>query len=394
MLEGFQFITIFIEGIISFFSPCIIPLIPLYMSYLAGSARTVLEDGTVVYKRKTTLFHTLFFVLGISMSFFLLGLSFSAVGLFFQDVRHILLIVCGVLIILMGLFQIGLIRVPFLQKERKLSARINLKKMNPGVAFVLGFLFSFAWTPCVGPALSSVLMMASSGSSAMIGNLYVLFYALGFVVPFLVLGLFTTEALNLLKKYQKALMNLVKVGGVLLVGIGAFLLYDGINSIPRKTLNSCSMDDRGLSSCGSSSSTFELTTSPDLQLSDYQGNTYRLSDYSSQTVVLNFWSLSCSICKEELNSIQRLQEELGDEVTILTIVDAGMSYASNEEIHSYIQDHGYTFPVLFDQDAKTFNSYRVTSYPNTFIIRNGEIQVKVPGALEYDSLKNLIEEHI
>lgn len=394
MLEGFQFITIFIEGIISFFSPCIIPLIPLYMSYLAGSARTVLEDGTVVYKRKTTLFHTLFFVLGISMSFFLLGLSFSAVGLFFQDVRHILLIVCGVLIILMGLFQIGLIRIPFLQKERKLSARINLKKMNPGVAFVLGFLFSFAWTPCVGPALSSVLMMASSGSSAMIGNLYVLFYALGFVVPFLVLGLFTTEALNLLKKYQKALMNLVKVGGVLLIGIGAFLLYDGIDSIPRKTLNSCSMDDRGLSSCGSSSSTSELKTPPDLQLSDYQGNTYRLSDYSSQTVVLNFWSLSCSICKEELNSIQRLQEELGDEVTILTIVDAGMSHASNEEIHSYIQDHGYTFPVLFDQDAKTFNSYRVTSYPNTFIIRNGEIQVKVPGALEYDSLKNLIEEHI
>lgn len=394
MLEGFQFITIFIEGIISFFSPCIIPLIPLYMSYLAGSARTVLEDGTVVYKRKTTLFHTLFFVLGISMSFFLLGLSFSAVGLFFQDVRHILLIVCGVLIILMGLFQIGLIRIPFLQKERKLSARINLKKMNPGVAFVLGFLFSFAWTPCVGPALSSVLMMASSGSSAMIGNLYVLFYALGFVVPFLVLGLFTTEALNLLKKYQKALMNLVKVGGVLLVGIGAFLLYDGIDSIPRKTLNSCSMDDRGLSSCGSSSNTSELTTPPDLQLSDYQGNTYRLSDYSSQTVVLNFWSLSCNICKEELNSIQRLQEELGDEVTILTIVDAGMSHASNEEIHSYIQDHGYTFPVLFDQDAKTFDSYRVTSYPNTFIIRNGEIQVKVPGALEYDSLKNLIEEHI
>lgn len=394
MLEGFQFITIFIEGIISFFSPCIIPLIPLYMSYLAGSARTVLEDGTVVYKRKTTLFHTLFFVLGISMSFFLLGLSFSAVGLFFQDVRHILLIVCGVLIILMGLFQIGLIRIPFLQKERKLSARINLKKMNPGVAFVLGFLFSFAWTPCVGPALSSVLMMASSGSSAMIGNLYVLFYALGFVVPFLVLGLFTTEALNLLKKYQKALMNLVKVGGVLLVGIGAFLLYDGIDSIPCKTLNSCSMDDRGLSSCGSSSSTSELKTPPDLQLSGYQGNTYRLSDYSSQTVVLNFWSLSCNICKEELNSIQRLQEELGDEVTILTIVDAGMSHASNEEIHSYIQDHGYTFPVLFDQDAKTFNSYRVTSYPNTFIIRNGEIQVKVPGALEYDSLKNLIEEHI
>ena len=129
MLENLQVITIFIEGIISFFSPCIIPLIPLYMSYLAGSAKTKNKDGTITYKRTTTLIHTLFFVLGISASFFILGISFTALGQFFNESRDILLLVCGAIIITMGLFQTGLIKIPFLQKERKIEAKINLKKI-------------------------------------------------------------------------------------------------------------------------------------------------------------------------------------------------------------------------------------------------------------------------
>ena len=111
MLESFQFITIFIEGLISFFSPCIIPIIPLYMIYLAGNAKTVNKDGSITYKRKTTLLHTFFFVLGISVSFFILGLSFTALGRFFQDTKYILLILCGILIIIMGLFQTGIIKI-------------------------------------------------------------------------------------------------------------------------------------------------------------------------------------------------------------------------------------------------------------------------------------------
>ena len=153
MLESFGFITVFLEGLISFFSPCIIPIIPLYMGYLAGSAKIVNEDGTITYKRKTTLLHTFFFVLGISASFFILGLSFTAIGSFFKNSKYILLIICGILIIVMGLFQTGIIKIKFLQKEKKINANINIKKMNPLFAFILGFLFSFAWTPCVGPAL-------------------------------------------------------------------------------------------------------------------------------------------------------------------------------------------------------------------------------------------------
>ena len=393
MLESFGFITVFLEGLISFFSPCIIPIIPLYMSYLAGSAKTVNEDGTITYKRKTTLLHTLFFVLGISASFFILGLSFTAIGSFFNNSKYILLIICGILIIVMGLFQTGIIKIKFLQKEKKINANINIKKMNPLFAFILGFLFSFAWTPCVGPALSSVLMIAGSEESMLIGNLYVLLYAIGFIIPFLILGLFTNEALNLLKKHQKALMNLVKIGGLLLIVIGIILLYNGIKSIPEKSLNSCTINESGLSNCGTGNN-IDLKVAPNFTLKDINNQEYTLEKYQDKTIFLNFWSTTCSICKEELESIEKLyQEYQNKDIIILTIVSPKESKASKEEIKKYIEDKNYTFPVLIDEENTTFENYFITSYPNTFIIKDNEIKEKIPGALKYEQLKEEIEKN-
>ena len=393
MLESFGFITVFLEGLISFFSPCIIPIIPLYMSYLAGSAKTVNEDGTITYKRKTTLLHTLFFVLGISASFFILGLSFTAIGSFFNNSKYILLIICGILIIVMGLFQTGIIKIKFLQKEKKINANINIKKMNPLFAFILGFLFSFAWTPCVGPALSSVLMMAGSEESMLIGNLYVLLYAIGFIIPFLILGLFTNEALNLLKKHQKALMNLVKIGGLLLIVIGMILLYNGISTIPEKSLNSCTINESGLSNCGTGNN-IDLKVAPNFTLKDINNQEYTLEKYQDKTIFLNFWSTTCSICKEELESIEKLyQEYQNKDIIILTIVSPKENKASKEEIKKYIEDKNYTFPVLIDEENTTFENYFITSYPNTFIIKDNEIKEKIPGALKYEQLKEEIEKN-
>ena len=393
MLESFGFITVFLEGLISFFSPCIIPIIPLYMSYLAGSAKTVNEDGTITYKRKTTLLHTLFFVLGISASFFILGLSFTAIGSFFNNSKYILLIICGILIIVMGLFQTGIIKIKFLQKEKKINVNINIKKMNPLFAFILGFLFSFAWTPCVGPALSSVLMMAGSEESMLVGNLYVLLYAIGFIIPFLILGLFTNEALNLLKKHQKALMNLVKIGGLLLIVIGMILLYNGISSIPEKSLNSCTINESGLSNCGTGNN-IDLKVAPNFTLKDINNQEYTLEKYQDKTIFLNFWSTTCSICKEELESIEKLyQEYQNKDIIILTIVSPKESKASKEEIKKYIEDKNYTFPVLIDEENTTFENYFITSYPNTFIIKDNEIKEKIPGALKYEQLKEEIEKN-
>ena len=394
MLESIQFITVFLEGIISFFSPCILPIIPLYMSYLAGSAKKVNKDGTIYYQRSTTLFHTFFFILGISASFFILGLSFTALGLFFQNSKHILLMICGIIIIILGLFQIGLIKIKFLQKERKMNVTINIKKMNPFFAFLLGFLFSFAWTPCVGPALSSILMMVSSEDSVIIGNLYVFLYALGFIIPFLILGFFTNEALNLLKKHQKTLSNLIKVGGVLLIVIGGILIYNGIESMPKKELASCTINENGVSKCSSNIESVDLTTPPSFTLKDIYDNTYTLNDYKDQTVILNFWSMSCTICKEELEYFEKIYYTYQDDIVLLTLVSPKLSNSSTEEIKDYIEKKNYSFPVLIDESGEYFKKYGISSFPNTFIIKNNEVKIKIPGAVSYENLEAYIKEDI
>ncbi len=392
MIESFQFISIFIEGIISFFSPCIIPIIPLYMSYLSGNTKTINKDGSITYQRKTTFFHTLFFILGISTSFFILGLSVRTIGLFFQSYRFLLLIICGLLIMILGFFQIGIIKINFLQKEKKINTNLNFKKMNPLLAFVLGFLFSFAWTPCVGPALSSVLMLAGSNENALIGNLLLFVYALGFLIPFIILGLFTNEALNLLKKHQKLLVKLIKIGGILLIILGFILLVKGINLIPTKNLNSCNINESGLSNCGNDKVNVNLIDAPSFNLKDLNGVNYKLEDYQGKIIFLNFWSLNCNICKNELNDIEKLyQEYLNSNVIILTIISPKISKASQNEIAEFIKENNFSFPVLIDENSKTFEDYYITSYPNTFIIKDKVIKQKIPGALNYEQLKTYIE---
>ena len=103
-----QSLAVLLEGIISFFSPCVIPLLPLYMGYLAGNAKEKTEDGKIIYKRKKVFLYTLFFVLGISMSFFILGLSFTVVGNFFKEYKTTIAIIGGIIIIILGLFQLKL----------------------------------------------------------------------------------------------------------------------------------------------------------------------------------------------------------------------------------------------------------------------------------------------
>ena len=229
--EHISFILVFLEGLLSFFSPCVIPLIPIYMSYLAGNAKQTSEDGTITYERKKVFFHTVFFVLGISTAFFILGMSFTTLGSFFKTNQLLFTRIGGILIILLGLIQVGFLDFKLFQKERKLNLKIADKKMNPMIAFLMGFTFSFAWTPCVGPALSSVLIMASGSGSSLVGNLLVVVYSFGFVIPFLLLGLFTTQALNFLKKHQKLLKYTVKAGGILLILIGIMTFTGWMNGI-------------------------------------------------------------------------------------------------------------------------------------------------------------------
>ncbi len=226
-------ILVFLEGFISFFSPCVLPLIPVYISYLAGNGKKVNSDGTISYERKRVLFNTLFFVLGISSVFFILGLSFSALGIFFNKNRVLFSRIGGAIIIILGLVQLDIIKLNFLKMEKRINLEIG-GKMNPFLAYIMGFTFSFAWTPCVGPALASVLILASNAENSFAGNLLVLVYDLGFIIPFIILGIFTTEALNFFKEKKNLVKYTIKLGGLILIIMGIMTFTGTFTAISRR----------------------------------------------------------------------------------------------------------------------------------------------------------------
>ena len=225
-------LTVFVQGLLSFFSPCVLPLIPLYVGYLAGGAAKTNDDGTVEYPRKKVFVNTLFFVVGVSFAFFLLGFGFTALGQFFTGNQRVFSIVAGVIMAAFGLYMLGAFgKTKAVEKERRLPFRLNRFAMNPLVALVLGFTFSFAWTPCVGPVLASVLLMASSSASAAAGFGLVAVYTIGFVLPFLAVGLFTGEVLRFFRTHGNVVKYTVKVGGALLIVMGVMTVTGWMNGV-------------------------------------------------------------------------------------------------------------------------------------------------------------------
>ena len=197
---GISAITVFIQGLLSFFSPCVLPLVPLYLGYLAGGLNAGVtgagsggQEGTEKKKghgeRLRLFFRVFCFTLGISGAFFVLGLGAGAAGSFFSENRLLLARIGGVIIILFGLYQLGVFgssRV--LGSEHRIPLHLEKMTMSPVTALIMGFTFSFAWTPCVGPALTSVLLMAGSAESGAKGFLLIGVYTLGFILPFLACG--------------------------------------------------------------------------------------------------------------------------------------------------------------------------------------------------------------
>ena len=184
-------LTVFFQGLLSFFSPCVLPLVPLYLSYLAGGAPEAALDKAA---RRRTLLNTFFFVLGISFAFFLLGMGFTALGQFFSRYRTAFTVAGGIVVLLMGVWQLFFGGIS--TKELRLPFRLDKWAMGPIPALVMGFTFSFAWTPCVGPTLTSVLLLAGSSDSRVLGFVLIGVYTLGFVLPFLLVGLFTGQMLR------------------------------------------------------------------------------------------------------------------------------------------------------------------------------------------------------
>lgn len=214
-----------LAGALSFFSPCILPVIPVFVSTLlggAGEGERALSVGRLRIYLKP-LGRVALFVLGLSVSFVILGLAFGALGRVINS--RWFLIICGVIVILLGIYQTGLVKIPFLMREKKLEVK---RRSGLFGSFLLGFTFSFGWTPCVGPILASVLALTASRGGAFTGAAYMAVYSLGLLVPFLVFTAFSQLLLNSIKGVYKYL-NIIKIiGGVIIIIMGVFLLTDSL----------------------------------------------------------------------------------------------------------------------------------------------------------------------
>ncbi|MCD1625794.1 MAG: cytochrome c biogenesis CcdA family protein [Paracoccaceae bacterium] len=220
-----------LAGLLSFFTPCILPMVPFYLCYMAGISMSELrEDGAIAAgAQKRLVISAIFFALGVSTIFVLLGMGATALGQTFAQWRQPLSYLAAAVLLIFGLHFLGVIRIGLLYRE----ARIDSKAAPTTAigAYVMGLAFGFGWTPCVGPALAAILMVASGMGDIWQGGALLLVYGLAMTAPFVVAALFAKPFLGWMQRNRKYLGHVEKVMGVMLIIFAILIATNAVNLI-------------------------------------------------------------------------------------------------------------------------------------------------------------------
>ncbi|SEM54491.1 cytochrome c-type biogenesis protein [Mesobacillus persicus] len=208
-------------GILSFFSPCVFPLLPAYITHLTGGK---IEDSKLLVNRTTLYLRSIGFIIGFSIIFVALGASASFIGQILSEYRVLIMQIAGLLIIIFGLQMAGLLKFKVLMKEKRIQS--EQKSKNIFSSILLGMAFATGWSPCVGLALSSILLLASSSDTLSQGVFLLGAYSLGMAIPFLIISIVISYSLKTIRTINKYLAKLAVVNGMIMVGLG-FLVLSG-----------------------------------------------------------------------------------------------------------------------------------------------------------------------
>ena len=380
------YFSTFLEGLLSFFSPCILPLLPVYLGILSGSENK---------SRKKTFIMTLGFCLGISTIFFFFAFVSSSLSTVFRKNQAIFQIIAGIILIIVALFQFNVFKIntssALISKVNERISKLTKDNLTFFSSFLLGLLITITWSPCIGPMLGATIAQLSASGSSMQAFIGVCCYTLGFILIFLILGLFTNEVLNFLKKHRNIVKYTKIISSLVILGMGVYLLYSGIRDVQHQREGQMIAE---ANCCGMSKTTEERELSTegfDFTLRDMNDDIVTLSQNTGKPIILSFSATWCPYCKVEWEHFSELAKTGDYQIYVVMIPNNG-NELDEAGIREFISSKDYAFDVLYDNDMSVNIAYQVMGYPTTFFFNSkGELITYTPGYVDEVTLNEILD---
>jgi cytochrome c-type biogenesis protein len=377
----------FVAGLLSFLTPCVLPLVPGYISLISGVSVEHLkgETGSRAAARRAVIINSLAFNGGVSLIFVLLGATAGWVGNVLFTTPWVR-IVGGLVIIAFGLQMMGVLKIGALYRDtRKFS---DEKPRGPLGSALLGVAFAAGWTPCIGPILGGIIGLAATSGGWKNGLVLSAFYAAGLAVPFLATGLLLNQFLGFYTWFRRHLHKVEVASGVLLIVIGLMVASNSLtrissflspylpNSEGGGILGDPPAPQPPTKSASNTANNAAAEPAPDVDLKTTDGKPLKLSDLKGQVVLLNFWATWCVPCRSEIPGLNEMQRGLaarGFQVIGVTTSDDA------ERVRAYQKDVRQDYTVALGDDGVAAK-YAVGVLPTTFVIdREGRIRQRIIG---------------
>jgi len=384
----------FAGGLLSFLSPCVLPLVPGYLSLMSGVSIDHMkgEGGSRSGALRAVVINSIAFNIGLSVIFIALGATAGLVGSSVLSNPWIR-IVGGIVIIVFGLHLIGLLKIKYLYKDTRQFS--NEKPRGVLGSLTLGIAFAAGWTPCIGPILGGIMALAATSGGWKGGFVLATFYSAGLAVPFLITGLGINKFLGFYSKFRKHLHKVEVVSGVVLISIG-LLIATGYSSLLASSRVAGWLPNfetwlRPVTPAAPLPGNSTFAPAPDVEFEALDGKPIRLSSLHGRVVLLNFWATWCLPCRAEIPEFNALQRDL--ESKGLSVVGVSVSPVdTSDSIRSFQKDIKQDYTVLRGPETIGSQFGNGPGLPVTYLLdREGRIRQKFNGPQTRESFEAAIK---